>query len=114
MSDVAVTLEAGGDVKNGRYSPTAGSEITFDFDPLKTKVGIDYTREDSLSLKIEGELSLKSPGITLGLEGEASLAGKDSVAGTLTWDIKKDISAKAEVKYGSDGTSATATLTLRF
>ncbi|HEY6475712.1 MAG TPA: hypothetical protein VI456_03970 [Polyangia bacterium] len=114
MSDVAVKLEAEGTEKNGTFSPTVGSEVNIDFDPLKTSVAIDYSREDALSLSLSGELALKSPGLTLGLEADASTSGDRSVSGTLTWDIKKDIAATAEVKYGTGGVSAGATLTIRF
>ncbi|HVV48546.1 MAG TPA: hypothetical protein VHO06_02720 [Polyangia bacterium] len=114
MSDVSVKLEADGTEKNGTFSPTVGSEVNIDFDPAKAHVAIDYSREDALSLSLSGELALKSPALTLGLEGDLSTGGDKSVSGTLTWDIKKDIAATAQVKYGTGGASASATLTIRF
>lgn len=114
MPDVDVTLKAAGEETKGTYSPTVGSEVVLHFDPLKTTVGIDYSSPDSLQLKIEGELSLQSSGLTLGLEGDVSLAGKKSVTGSLTWNISKEVSATAEVSYGTGGASGTATLSVRF
>jgi hypothetical protein len=114
MPDVEVKLEADGAVTNGKYSPTVGSEVVLRFDPLKTTVGIDYSQPDSLQLKVAGELSLQSSGLTLGLEADRSLAGKTSMSGSLTWTISKDVSATAELHYGTDGASGTATLSVRF
>jgi hypothetical protein len=114
MPNVEVKFEADGAVTNGQFSPTVGSEAVLCFDPLKATFGIDYSRPDSLQLKVAGELSLQSAGMTLGLEADRSLDGKTSLAGSLTWTISKDVSATADLHYGTDGASGTATLSVRF
>ncbi len=114
MADVAVKLEAGGEESNHTFTPKAGAKVDIDFDPLTTAVKFDYSRPDALSVSLSGDLALKSHGLTLGLEGDASTDGSRSVSGTLTWDINKDISAQAQITYGTAGASGMATLTLRF
>ena len=114
MPDVAVKLEADGEEKNGAFTPSVGTQIDVDFDPLETSVKFDYSRPDALSVSLSGNLALRPNGLSLGLEGDAATDGTRSVSGTLTWDINKNISANAEVTYGTGGTSGTATLTIRF
>ena len=117
MPDVSIKLETPGAVKDATLSPANGARLTLAFDPLKASVGIDYSQRDSLAIKVAGELSLTSlglAGIDLGLEGDASVAGKGSVRGTLTWTIDKAVSAVAEVTYGTAGACANAALTVTF
>ena len=117
MPDVSIKLETPGAVKDATLSPANGARLTLAFDPLKASVGIDYSQVDSLAIKVAGELSLKSlglAGIDLGLEGDASVTGKGTVKGTLTWTIDNAVSAKAEVTYGTAGSSAIAALTVTF
>jgi hypothetical protein len=117
MPDVSIKLETAGAVKDATFNPARGANVVLAFDPLKASVGIDYSQSDSLAIKVAGELSLESlglAGIDLGLEGDASVAGKGAVKGTLTWTIDKAVSAKATVAYGTAGPSAMAALTIAF
>jgi hypothetical protein len=78
-------------------------------------VAIDYSREDSVRVTLQGEIPVKKVGLTFGLEVSAALRAQESVKGTVTWDISKKTSMTAEVGYGTDdGASAKATLTFRF
>ncbi|HEY4393684.1 MAG TPA: hypothetical protein VGP64_06460 [Polyangia bacterium] len=114
MADVAVKLEADGEEKNGTFTPSVGTQVDVDFDPLETSVKVDYSRPDALSISLSGDLALKTHGLSLGLEGDAATDGSRSVSGRLTWEIDKNVSANAQITYGTGGTSGTATLTIRF
>jgi hypothetical protein len=119
MTDVKMSLRAGATEDSKDFSPTAGGAVEVGFKPGKATVSVDYSKEDSVIFKVDGEFSLKDagadlPALTLGAGGSIALDGKKRINGAVAWEISKNVEAKAHVAFGSGGSSMMGTLTIRF
>jgi hypothetical protein len=119
MADANMSLTAGATEDSKGFSPTAGGAVEVGFKPGKATVSVDYSKEDSVIFKVDGEFSLKDaganlPALTLGAGGSIALDGKEQINGSVAWEISKNVEAKAQVAFGSDGSSLMGTLTIHF
>ncbi len=119
MTDVNMRLTAGATEDSMGFSPTAGGAIEVGFKPGKATVSVDYSKQDSVIFKVDGEFSLKDaganlPALTLGAGGSIALDGKERINGSVAWEISKNIEARAQVGFGREGSSFKGTLTIRF
>jgi hypothetical protein len=119
MTDVNMSLRAGATEDSKGFLPTAGGAVEVGFKPGKATVSIDYSKQNSLIFKVDGEFSLKDaganlPALTLGAGGSIALDGKQQINGSVAWEISKNIEAMGQVAFGKDGSSLKATLTIRF
>jgi hypothetical protein len=116
---IAVSLSIGGDRSAGTFNPSAKAIVAIKMpNRLATTFTVDYTKQDSLRLHVDGEFSLDVAGGTLDLAGGGSvdlLKRGASVSGSMEWIFDKRVSVKAVTSYDvKDGLSAAATLTLTF
>jgi hypothetical protein len=119
MTDVNMSLRAGATEDSKGFSPTAGGAIEVGFKPGKATVSVDYSKEDSVIFKVDGEFSLKDaganlPALTFGAGGSIALDGKERINGSVAWEISKNIEARAQVGFGREVSSVKGTLTIRF
>src|SRR5260370_27151852 len=104
MPDVHMSLRAGATEGSKGFSPTEGGAVEVGFKPGKATVSIDYSKEDSVIFKVDGEFSLKDaganlPALTLGAGGSVALDGKERINGSVAWEISENVEAKGQVAF---------------
>jgi hypothetical protein len=118
MADPKVSLKmrSGATQQEGDFAPTAGGEVSIEFDPARVKVITDYSKENKLVLKVEGDARLKALGLASAkVTGALSFEKDEWKASTaLEWEISSAVSAKIDYEYSKVGHAALATVTIRF
>src|SRR5258708_20992660 len=114
MTDVNMRLTAGATEDSRGFSPTAGGAIEVGFKPGKATVSIDYSKQNSVIFKVDGEFSLKDaganlPALTLGAGGSIALDGKQQFNASVAWEISKNVEASGQVAFSTDGSSFKST-----
>lgn len=113
---VSLSMRADGKSKNGGFEPGVGSGLEVEYDPLKAKLSIDYSKDDKLGVKLEGEYKLRLVGHDAALGANLGV-GADSwkVGDSLELGISKEVSATIEHSYSSkDGTAVSAGIKITF
>ena len=105
--NVSLSMRTEGKLEKGDFEPSVGAGFEIEYDPLKTKLSFDYSSEDSLGLKLEGEYRLK----VLGQDVRASAGvsfGKDTwkTGESLVVGISKSVAATISHELSSKGGNA--------
>ncbi len=114
--NISLSMRTAGKVEKGDFTPSAGAELEIEYEPLTTKLSIDYSSEDSLGLKIEGDYKMKILGQDLDATADFSFQ-KDSwkTGESLTMDISKNVSTTISHEYSSkDGNTFVGSLKFTF
>lgn len=114
---ISLTMRTGAKHEKGEIDPSVGGEVKVEFDPAEVAFSIDYSKEDRLVGKLEGEVNLRLVGLpeSLKLSGGTEISvEKWSVAGGLEWEINSKISAKIEYEHGKASQEGKASITLRW
>jgi opacity protein-like surface antigen len=113
---VSLSMRSGSAIKEGEFTPKAGTEIEVEYDPAKVSISTDYSKQDKLVVRVDGESRLKLiglPSIAVSAGGEISSSGWSASSG-LKWEINSEVSAKIEYEYKGGSHSAMATMRIRF
>jgi hypothetical protein len=109
-------MRAEGKLKKGDFEPAVGGGLEIEYNPITTKLSLDYSSEDSLGVTLEGEYKLKWMGKEIEVGAELGL-GKDTwnIGESLTLGISKNVSTTVSHELSStDGNTFTASLKLTF